>query len=455
MMAAMLVHFSSAQSDLSLYNFNAIAQSLYTNPAMPQQTKFWIGLPGLSGVSGSYHNSAFSLVDLAAEGSDVNANIETIILGLDARSHFSTYNSVDLLGVGFKVGDGFFSMGARQILDLKVDFNRDLFQFLWFGNASAEGRHVNISGFDAEFVQRTSYYAGYQHAFLEDKLRIGARAKFLIGQQNFYVDRMNIDLRTSDSSSLHASSDVRIRTAGVATEFGGDNVSIFQEMVFPKNHGYALDLGVHFSPSKSWDISASILDLGYIDWREDTRDYIAEGSFDYQGLNANLGDDRPIESQDDILDSLKAAFGSKEIDGRSYTRNLSSRVFAAVDYNLNKKHSLGGIYHLRLWEGQGYHDFSVNYRARLARWFQFIVNYSVINGTYDNVGGGFDLKTGPVQLYVLSDNVLGSVFYEKMQSASVRVGINIALYGKKDESAEETLPEPPVNQDPNDQNNTN
>jgi hypothetical protein len=30
----------SAQSDMMLYNFNAIPQSHYTNPAMPQQDKW-------------------------------------------------------------------------------------------------------------------------------------------------------------------------------------------------------------------------------------------------------------------------------------------------------------------------------------------------------------------------------------------------------------------------------
>lgn len=442
-----LAQAGMAQSDMSLYNFNAIGQSLYTNPAMPQQSKLWIGLPAMSGMSFSYHNSAFSLVDVAATGTDVNANIETVILGLDDRSHLSAYSTIDLLGFGVKTGNGFVSLGAQQIIDLKVDFNADLFKFLWFGNGSEYGRNVDISGFDAEFVQRTAYYAGYQHTLMDDKLTIGGRGKFLVGQQHWNVDRMNINIRTSDSSSLHATSDIRVRTAGLATVIDGEEFGVFNKLAFPQNRGFALDLGAYYKLSEKWHFSASLLDLGYIRWQDDTRDYVSEGSFDYHGMDADLQNDPPIESQDEVLDSLKEAFNFEELDGQSYKRSLSSRFFAAADYNFNKKHSLGGIYHMRLWEDQAYHDFSVNYRGRVSRWFQFIVNYSVINGTFDNLGGGFDLKAGPVQLYVLSDNVLGGIFYENLQSTSVRVGLNIALYGKKDrDKTDEEPAAPPVPQ---------
>lgn len=64
-----------AQSDMMLYNFNAIPQVHHTNPAYPQQTKWYIGLPAISGFSTHYHNSGFALIDIFEAGTDINQNL--------------------------------------------------------------------------------------------------------------------------------------------------------------------------------------------------------------------------------------------------------------------------------------------------------------------------------------------------------------------------------------------
>jgi hypothetical protein len=91
----------SAQSDMMLYNFNAIPQSHYTNPAMPQQTKWYIGLPAISGISTHYHNSGFAPIDLLASGTNINDNLALITSKLDGRSQLNVNNRIELLGIGF------------------------------------------------------------------------------------------------------------------------------------------------------------------------------------------------------------------------------------------------------------------------------------------------------------------------------------------------------------------
>src|SRR5690606_24089203 len=104
-----------AQSDLTLYNFDGIAQSLHVNPALPQQTRVWVGIPALSSIQVYYHNDGFRPIDLLETGTDVNDNIDNIILGLDNKSQFAINQSLDLLGVGFRVKGGFLSLGAQQV----------------------------------------------------------------------------------------------------------------------------------------------------------------------------------------------------------------------------------------------------------------------------------------------------------------------------------------------------
>lgn len=420
----------SAQSDLALYNFNSVPQSLHTNPAYPQQTRAWVGLPVLSGVQVYYHNNGFSPIDLFEKGTDVNENVDNVINSLDDKSVFAVNQTLDLLGVGFRISGGLLTIGAQQVTDYRMTYPVDLLKLIRFGNADMEYRDANLSSFDIETMTRTNFYIGYQKN-INDKLSIGGRFKYIVGQGHAYSERTNASVETTDDSNLLIDTDILIRTAGVSNYIDNNPFDV-KTSVFPENSGLGLDLGAHYKISDKWEVSASVIDLGYINWKAGRRDYVSEGEFIYEGVNTDLSNSNDLQDFDDVLDSLESAFNFQEIDsGEAYTKALPSQVFVGGTYNLNEKHALGALYHVKLWNGKAYHDFSVNYQGRVSRWFQYTVSYSIIDGTYTNVGLGMQLKAGPLQLYALSDNVLDVVFYENLKTSNVRVGMNITIFDKK------------------------
>lgn len=440
----------AAQSNLTLYHFNGLAQSLQTNPAMPQQTKVWIGLPGLGGTDVYYHNSGFAAADLFLANTDINSNLETVINGLDANSQLASHTGVNLLGVGFKAGKSFWSFRARQVVDYRMDLDRSLFRLLYYGNTEEDTRNISLEGFDLEVSNRSEYSLGYQAAFNEEKLRIGANFKYLVGQQHAYVDKMDIRVETTDSSTLRTQADALIRTSGFNHHIEGEEDLDLKSELFAGNRGFAVDLGFWFKPGDHWSFSASVLDLGSIKWEQNTMDYRSEGNFNFDGISADLAEEEPI-SEESIADSLEAAFDFQEIPGNSYTRALNPQLYLGAEYWFNEKHSLGALYHTRIWEGQFYNDFSLSYNARFARFFQLSTSYSLINGTYHNVGLGFSLKAGPVQLFVISDNLLQAYYYEDLQSTNLNVGLNIAFYGKKNKVEDPEPRQPEIPEAPEEQ----
>ncbi len=430
-----IISFSlNAQSDLMLYNFNSVAQSLHVNPALKQQTRVWVGLPAISGVHLHYHNSGFPLIDLLEKGTEVNNNIDNIILSLDGKSQILVNQSTDLLGVGFRAFKGFVTLGATQSIDYRMSYPVDLLKLIWFGNAPAEYRNLDVGGFNFESLVRTNYYLGFQRD-VNEKLRLGGRLKFIIGQANTHVDRMRAQVITTDSSSLLVETDVLIRSAGISGFFDAADGFSYGSSFFSNNYGFGVDVGASYDLNEKWNFSASVIDLGMIKWKSNTRDYTSNGSFVYDGLNADLSDTNPIQDFEEITDSLENAFEFEEIDGNSYSKSLSSRVFLGANYHLSERHTFGLLYHGRIWENQLYNDFSANYQGKLIRGVQLSLSYSVINGTFNNVGAGLMLKLGPAQLYVLSDNVLHLMLYDQLQSTNVRAGLNITLFDKKDKSA--------------------
>lgn len=430
---------AKAQSDMLLYNFNAIPQSLHVNPAYPQQTKVWVGLPVLSGYHFHYHNSGFALVDLLERGSNIDSNRNRLIRNLDGLSQLTVNQNIELLGLGFKLGNGFVSVGAYQSIHLRMDFPGDLLRFVNFGNVEAGAGDTldskfNLNTFDFETISRTNTYLGYQHKFLDERLTIGGRFKYIIGQQNSWVQRMNVEVASNDTS-FNVKTDVLVRTSGSANLL--DQTADFSDpltVVIPGNVGFGVDFGVHYKVNDHWNFSFSAIDLGSITWKENNRDYISEGEYSFSGVEVDYSDENPGEGSQYVLDSITAAFDFNEVDGQAYTKPLMSRYFVSANYQINDKHGFGLLYHMRNWNGDLFHDYSVNYQGRLSRTFQFTASYSVINGTYNNVGAGFDLKLGPVQFYVLSDNFLHGIMYENLQTTNIRFGVNIAFYGKSNKN---------------------
>lgn len=432
---SIFIYFTaSAQSDLLLYNFNAIPQSLHTNPAYEQQTRLWIGLPGISGVQVHYHNNGFALIDLLEKGTDVNANKDRIILGLDEKSQICLNQSTELLGVGFRAWKGFVTIGATEQIDFRMGFPADLMRLINAGNGIPENRNLDIGNFGFEALARTNYYIGYQRKY-NDKLRLGGRLKFIIGQAHINTERTEANIRTTDSSSLVITTDALIRTAGIANLVDDTNTHF---NFFPGNLGFGVDLGASYDFNDRWNFSASVLDLGFINWSKNTKDFTSKGTYQFDGVDADLSQDRPVESFQNITDTLKKTFNFKESNGNSYNRALSSRFYLAANYHITQRHTVGLLYHGQVWNHRLFNDISVNYQGRLSDAFQLTVGYSIIDRTYSNLGAGFSLKLGPVQLYMLSDNVLNAIRYENLKTSNVRVGINITLYDKKDKSARKT-----------------
>ncbi len=416
-----------AQSDLTLYNFNAIPQVHHTNPAYPQQTKWYIGLPALSGFSTHYHNSGFSPADIFEKGTDINQNLETLSNNLDENSQLNLNNRIELLGVGFKTGKGFVTLGALQQIDFKMDLPYQLFQILFSGRRSIT--NLDLNTFDLEVMNRTDLYLGYQHKFLNEQLTLGVKAKYVFVQTHAYIDRMNLSLRNDGNYNVRAVSDILVRTSGPSAFESFDDEEIL-DIAMPDNRGLIFDFGAHYKINDKFDVSASFLDLGSITYNSYNRDYVSEGEYEFEGIEFDLSEDDFSDASSAAADSLEEAFNFQELDGNTYSRSLMNRAFVSFNYNLSPKHSFGALFHTRIWNGEMYNDYSVNYVGRVSRTFQFTAAYSMINGTMHNIGAGFDLKLGAFQLYLMTDNALAAD-YAVVQTTNLRFGINFTFYGRR------------------------
>ena len=420
-----------SQSDLMLYNFNAIGQSLHTNPGMQQQSKFWLALPGLAGASFNYHNNGFALVDLLEEGSNVNENLEQVSRNLDGQSHLTLSGSLDLLGIGFKAGNGFVSMGSTVDIAYRMDLPGALMKVLFVDDNNNTLTNFSIDNFEFETVARTNLYLGYQHTFLDERLTVGARYKYIIGQAHSHFERARLSIENQSNFSAIINTDVLFQSSGRSL-VEGDNLNDPGSLALTDNRGMAIDLGATYKLTERWELSASIIDLGSITWQQDVAQFKSDGTYEFDGVDVDLSNENTGSGFDDFADTLVEAFNFEETQGGNYTKSLMSQVFAGANFFVTPNHVFGALYHARIWNGTWYHDIGINYQGRLARDFQIIGGYSIINGVAHNIGAGLQAKLGPVQLFVLTENLVGAIAYQGLQTTNVRLGINIAFLGSND-----------------------
>jgi len=194
----------------------------------------------------------------------------------------------------------------------------------------------------------------------------------------------------------------------------------------------AIDLGATYKLTERWELSASIIDLGSITWQQDVAQFKSDGTYEFDGVDVDLSNENTGSGFDDFADTLVEAFNFEETQGGNYTKSLMSQVFAGANFFVTPNHVFGALYHARIWNGTWYHDIGINYQGRLARDFQIIGGYSIINGVAHNIGAGLQAKLGPVQLFVLTENLVGAIAYQGLQTTNVRLGINIAFLGSND-----------------------
>ena len=67
----------------------------------------------------------------------------------------------------------------------------------------------------------------------------------------------------------------------------------------------------------------------------------------------------------------------------------------------------------------------------MTKWIGISGSYTIINQSFANVGLGLNLNPGPVQFYLVSDNVLGAFKPQDSRYFQVRFGINLIFGSQK------------------------
>ncbi|MDX9696916.1 MAG: DUF5723 family protein, partial [Bacteroidales bacterium] len=174
----------------------------------------------------------------------------------------------------------------------------------------------------------------------------------------------------------------------------------------------------------------------YIKWDTDITNLALKGDFTFKG--ADLGelstnDSASFDGQfQEILDSLENSFKVTN-QVTNFTTSLNTKIYVGASWLVSKKFDLSFLYRGYYFNDHLTSAYTFSANARPIRGISATVSYSIMNGSYNNIGVGLVLGGAPLQLYVVADNASAALWGHQTTSLNFRVGLNIAFgcRGKK------------------------
>ncbi len=338
--------------------------------------------------------------------------------------------NVDLpvFALGFRTGEMYHTLDLSVRADVGANLTKDLFKFIKVGSADGTDKW-NLSNLGARGEARMEVAYGLSRP-IGDIVTVGARVKMLMGLAKADIAMDNLSLKmngeewaVSAKGLANISGPFTIQTkghTGNAEDPSQSNVLDWSSIAFPETTeeiidyfrkpsiGFAVDLGVTVNLLEYITLSAAVLDLGVMSWKDMLKASTPEASWSFAGFeNLSLNEDDPIGDQFgditeefmDVINVSKDGVSAKAATPLSATIHLGAEAkmpfYERLSFGLLGTQKIAGPYS---WtEGR----LSMNLAP--LRWFSLSASGAISTfGT--SLGGAVNLHMPGLTLFVGLDS---------------------------------------------------
>lgn len=428
----------TAQQEIMLSQLPELWHAGTTNPAFfPAGKRIVVGLPSFA--LDARHSGDITYNDMFRRENGKNIlDLGHAIDQLDPENKVNYNQRLETVSLGFRLGGGWAIQAGHAIrLNADIVYPKTLAEVLWNGNAPYLQQTLEIAP-TADYSKWHELSVGLSKQM--GPIRVGGRAKFLGGIGSLRSDNdhhsasvftdsdyYQLTLRT-DYAFLAAYTVGSIDTAGLGYDINNDPD---KGGLFSASNGWAFDLGLTAQIGERLRISVAALDLGgKITWRDDRAAYFhSNGEFVYEGVTfpgsdlINGVDSLDFQGQ---LDSLNDIFHFQKTP-QEFSTVLPSRYYAGASFQLNKRWQLGFTVFYQNSPRHQTTAVAASAQWDPFRWLSLGAMYGVNDHSAANIGFNLVVKPGPVQIYILSDNVITALTPYASPAVNFRAGASVAF----------------------------
>lgn len=459
-----------AQNKSVLYDFNEIPQSLSVNPGVETDFKWFAGVPLLSGISGYGGSNGISVHDIFADdGVDINVKFrERALNTLTPKDEFSSTIQLEYLTGGFR-GENpnlFYSFGGYLEFDNITYWPQDYASLIFDGNADQLGRRFDLGDLKTQGSLVNVLHFGVNKK-VDRNLTIGGRAKIYSGIVDYSSTSNNGHLSNTEGQNnliaTNLNTDLLLRTSGLQDlDNASDSDTLTNEIIsralFGGDLGLGIDVGFTYHLTERITITGSLLDVGFIYHSSDPKSYSLKGNTTVEGIQINVMENFASLDRDfwqDLVDDIEAEVPF-ETDTKSYVSFRPTKLYASIRNDFGEPvgkggqqscdctagSSGGGELRTKYRNSVGGQLYVINrprgpqmaltgfYTRRIGNILALKGTYTVDKFSYTNVGLGMNLQAGPVNFYIMADNLLSYNNIADTNYASFQFGLNIISWGR-------------------------
>ena len=413
----MLPTMVSAQQNLrSGYFLDGYVYKYKMNPAMAAERGFF-AMPVLSNLSVSAETTfglgtfLYPTENGLATFLSPNVPAETFLNNIGENNKVNVNLDMTLFATGFWKGKSFHTIDLAMRTDLAANIPGSLFEFMKLGNTNLNA--WNVADVRARSAARLEFAYGYSRSFLDDALRVGARAKLLWGvyRLDAYVDKMSLEMN-ADKWTLESHGNLMMTAPvsfmlkeGNKIDFMSlDTDNLVQNLLTP-NLGFAIDLGATYDFLDYFTASLSVLDLGVMNWKNTMYASTPDSAWEFGGfesINMNSIEDELYGLVDDVIELFE--FEQKEI-GLKESSTLAATIHAGIEARMPfyERLSFGMLYTQRLEKAYSWSEGRFAASIAPCNWFSATTNYAISNFGH-SWGGALNLHTHGFGFFVGLDS---------------------------------------------------
>ena len=382
-----------------------------------------------------------NLFEFDAQGLPISHAFHNLANG-KSKNFMEVDADLELFTLYRRIGNGMltFDWGVKVRTDLL--FSNDLFKLLINGNSDFIGENnpanVNVN---LNLNAYREFAVGYQHN-INEKLSIGGRAKLLFGIANISTKSANAKLfSTDDSYDIRVEEDVNVLASlprvitfenGILDANGG-----FRFGDLYSNIGFGADLAVEYRFDEHFGVMAAVNDLGLIHWKLNNMKLVDQiegdslfcdnGSFLFDGL-----DDEQLQLivKDEyyrgrVWDTIRQYFPIELQHTGDYSTKLNTNVLLRGYYDIDGMNRFI-LQAQGVFNGSGFRPaMTLAYNGSFFKMLDVCATYTIMPGSYDNIGLGIAGVFNMFHIYLTTNNLLGC--FKPLQTSAINAQVGIVF----------------------------
>lgn len=434
-----------AQSSLFFYHTEGHINSSNLNPAFltSQKERFTFSILPLAGMGVGYNKQEIiqDMLTKFVKGTITDADYNQVFDDLVKTGLFYQRMEISLLNLGYyNSAIGSFNFRIKEAEQFITNLEGNFSNFLSdpdYSTVYTDRRQF----FPSEIVHYREYSLGYGKQ-INNKLEVGIRAKLYFGKASMYSEAEGEALIKDGDYYLNTYGPVRLSVPldfkldadtlldGVAV---ANNYNVKDYLMNSKNLGLGIDLGFSYRINSRIVVSASVVDLGKINWKSNLNSLILKGQYKFPDEFIFEKGDNYLSKTPNFSTETEDVHGlfKVEKDQEEYSLSLPTTYYAGIRYKLSPIVSLGFVNRLIDYKGLKHNSMSFTSGFDVNKNFNISFGYSIIGDSYFNIPLGFLYKWKHGQTYLGTDNLTSFLLPGISEFSGISFGTSFYLFRER------------------------